>query len=81
MGSVTMEGRYARYGEGICRVSLCGRPSVVFPRSLKVFFLGAMEVDADVWIGTREAVDAVELRFQTAIAAVLVGRKNSSGLG
>jgi len=40
-----------------------------------------MEVDADVWIGTREAVDAVELKFQTAMAAVSVGRKNSSGLG
>ena len=33
---------------------------MVFPRSLKVFFLGAMEVDVEVWIGIREAMDAVE---------------------
>ena len=32
----------AVYGQGICRFSSCGSPSLVFPRSLVVLFLGAI---------------------------------------
>jgi len=78
MGSVTVEGRYAKYGEASCRFSLCLRPSLVFPRSLKVFFLGAMGAGVLVGLGIQVVKEEGALFVQTMVAVDSVGKNGNT---
>ena len=73
-----VEGRYARYGEGSCRSSLYGSPSVVFPRSLRVLFLGAIGVDVPINLGDSSRDGSSSALCSAMVAADSVGENGST---